>query len=136
MTRLANLTLTLLALGGLGTDTHAGHRPTRPHPTLRPHTPRSCNRAPKKNWTPREVRCVTRRIFPRWSAHSATVVEKCESHFHRWDLNASGAAGPWQVIPSYHPDAPSVYDVVRITRWVERITRGGSNWSAWVCRPW
>ena len=108
------------------------------HPTKHVHqTPFTCDTINHASWTPREVKCAIRRVF-KTSGHqtAALNIARCESGFDRYNVNpSSGAAGPFQVIKYWHPDAPDPFDVVPIARWVRRITRDGTNWSAWVCRP-
>lgn len=88
----------------------------------------------QRGYSPREVKCITRFVFG-MKAPVGLSVEACESGFDARSWNPSGAAGPWQVIWRFHPDAPNPYLVGAITRWVWRVTHHATDWSPWVCKP-
>lgn len=135
---LAVLFYTVLAVWAISKLT-ASPMPKR-HPTV-PRAPAghrhtsTCNQGSHR-WTPREVRCVIRIIFRRGGADSTLRVGSCESGLDAYEVNRSSGASGWaQVIPRWHPDAPSPFNVVAITKWVRGVTRNGTDWSQWVCQP-
>src|SRR5690606_37997430 len=68
------------------------------------------------------------------TAQAACAVAWCES---RWNPNATGSQGErglFQVHPAFHPDA--TYDPYGNTVAAYRISRGGTDWSQWTCKPW
>lgn len=72
-------------------------------------------------------------IFPAWAVDTVLRVMWCES---RGDPNATGAAGEMglmQIMPRWHPDA--TYDPEGNLRAAYRISSGGTDWSAWTCKP-
>lgn len=67
------------------------------------------------------------------TAPAACAVAWCES---RWDPNATGSQGErglFQVHPAFHPDA--TYDPYGNAVAAYRISRGGTDWSQWTCKP-
>lgn len=70
--------------------------------------------------------------WPHATREAALAVAWCESS---WRPDATGAAGErslWQIHP-VHRD--STYDPVGNARAALRISRGGTDWRAWTCRP-
>lgn len=67
------------------------------------------------------------------AAPAACAVAWCESH---WDPNATGSQGErglFQIHPAFHSDA--TYDPYGNAVAAYRISRGGTDWSQWTCKP-
>src|SRR5690606_18815070 len=68
------------------------------------------------------------------TAPAACAVAWCES---RWDPNATGSQGErglFQIHPAFHSDA--TYDPYGNAVAAYRISRGGTDWGQWTCKPW
>lgn len=90
---------------------------------------------PPSNWTGgvEQWRPLVASIFPARAVDTVLAVMWCES---RGDPNATGAIGErglMQIAPQWHPD--STYDPEGNLRAAYRISSGGTDWSAWTCRP-
>ena len=72
--------------------------------------------------------------FPTATHDDALAVAWCESNWRHRATGASGERGLWQIHP-IHPD--STHDPLGNARAAYRISKGGTDWSAWasVCRP-
>lgn len=71
--------------------------------------------------------------WPIETREEALRVAWCES---RWRVDAVGSEGEmglFQIHPYWHSDA--TFDAVGNVRAAMRISNGGSNWWAWVCKP-
>ena len=104
--------------------------------------PGACNDMEKGNFTPKEVRCVIRRVWEPVLVADATRVAKCESRLDPLAYNhGSGASGVFQFLPStwrrsWNPHRrQSPFNTVANVRAARVLFKRYGNWSQWSCRP-
>jgi hypothetical protein len=111
--------------------------------------PGQCNEYQRPNFTPAEVKCVIRRVFPDHLEDEAIAVANCESRLNPLVTNRSGAAGVFQFMPDtwrrkwnpYRRKSP--YNVVVNVKAAKvlyhtRTYPGGPmyGWTPWSCSPY
>jgi len=104
--------------------------------------PGQCDQLDKSRFTPREVRCVIRRVWEPTLVADATRVANCESRLNPLAYNSgSGASGLYQFLPStwrrsWNPHRrQSPFNAVANVRAARVLFKLYGNWSQWSCRP-
>jgi hypothetical protein len=98
---------------------------------------RACDQESAKRWTPAELRCVVRTIFPRDEWANAERVIECESSWNRTarHVNVDGSVdlGMWQINSRWNADGIRyALDPVEATAYALRTLRV-RGWGDWVC---
>ena len=104
--------------------------------------PGQCNQLEFGTFTPREVRCVIRRVWEPVLVAPATRVAKCESRLDPLAYNrGSGASGVYQFLGStwrgrWNPHRrSSVFNTVANVR-AARVLYRLQGWRPWSCTPY
>lgn len=63
----------------------------------------------------------------------ALSVAWCESQYYFMATGDAGERGLWQIHPKWHYD--STYDPLGNAMAAYRISSGGTDWTAWSCKP-
>ena len=79
---------------------------------------------------------VLYRVFPGATEDAAYRVAYCESVGFTDFLNeGSGASGMFQLMPVHWRGKFDPFNHLANARFALRLSRGGYDWSAWVCKP-
>lgn len=79
---------------------------------------------------------VLYRVFPAATEDAAYRVAYCESVGFTDFLNeGSGASGMFQLMPIHWRGKFNPFNHLANARFALRLSRGGYDWSAWVCKP-
>ena len=100
-----------------------------PTPTIPP--PPEPTQAIAPGSTTGQWRVLVASIFPDWAVGPALAIIQCESGGNPWAIGYEGEMGLFQIHPYWHPDA--TFDPEGNARAAYRISRGGTDWSAWTC---
>lgn len=73
-------------------------------------------------------------VFPASAIDAVLRVMACESGGNPNVTGAAGEMGLMQIHPRWHSDA--TYDPLGNLLAAYRISSGGTDWSAWTCKPW
>lgn len=86
---------------------------------------------------PTDPRGIIRYVFPDSTEDAAIRVAGCETGWTFWPRahNPSGASGLFQLMPFHWVGKFDPFDPWLNSRYALRLSDGGTNWSAWVCRP-
>ena len=82
---------------------------------------------------PGECPAIIVEVFGDTYAPAACRVAFCESRFNPNATGAQGEMGLFQIHPRWHADA--TYDPLGNTLAAYRISKGGTQWHAWSCKP-
>lgn len=82
------------------------------------------------------VAAVIRRVFGP-TAGAAIRVASCESHLYPRAVGAAGERGLFQIHPVHFGwlDEWRLFEPAYNSRIAYRMSRGGTDWSAWACQP-
>ena len=104
--------------------------------------PGQCDQLDKSRFTPREVRCVIRRVWEPVLVAPATRVAHCESRLNPLAYNrGSGASGLYQFLGStwrgsWNPHRrTSPFNAVANVRAARVLYKMTGGWSQWSCKP-
>ena len=100
-----------------------------PTPTIPP--PPEPTQAIAPGSTTGQWRVLVASIFPDWAVGPALAIIQCESGGNPWAIGYEGEMGLFQIHPYWHPAA--TFDPEGNARAAYRISRGGTDWSAWTC---
>lgn len=80
---------------------------------------------------------VIYRVFPASTEDAAYRVAYCETGgtMDPYARNASGASGLFQLMPIHWRGKFNPFNALANTRFAYRLSKGGHDWSAWVCQP-
>jgi hypothetical protein len=87
-----------------------------------------------------EIDAMIAQVFGTHAAAGQAVAD-CESGDHWWEQNPSGASGVFQEMPSWWWDSAAgkelwdPFDPMTNIRAAYTASSGGTDWSAWVCKP-
>ena len=79
---------------------------------------------------------VIRQVF-RATSWAALRVAECESHMSPRAVGAAGERGLFQIHPVHFSwlDEARLFEARYNSQIAFRMSRGGTNWSAWTCKP-
>lgn len=129
----AEPTISRVVIAGLAADGRSADPPPLPTPTPVPPPP-----APLVSSGCPELIVDTFGV----TAAAACDVAYCESTWQSWVVGAAGEVGWFQIHPVHFPYLWATYGAAADlsspainVAYAYSLSRGGTNWSAWTCRP-
>jgi hypothetical protein len=99
--------------------------------------PHHCDIRRPHIWSPLQLKCVIRIVFPRREWHNADRIVGCESEWDERNVSPTSDYGLFQINRPSHPDAfvrgyRRMFDPVVNSRYARRM-QSRAGWRPWVC---